>query len=114
MASIREPRDQGTDTAAAPQWLMDAAVARIHEGALPHEMQSRVMAGPGRKQRCCLCGHSIETGDVGYAVDPAPGASLHFHVCCYHAWVKACQAMPRGWRRTASPATHPDRKRSGP
>lgn len=114
MASIRDPRAQATDTAAPPQWLMDAALARIHEGALPRETHSRVMAGPGRKQVCCLCEHTIETGDVGYAVDPPPGAPLHFHVCCYHAWAKACQAMPRTWRKTPSPAPYSDPKRSGP
>lgn len=115
MASIRESGSHPAESAAPPQWLMDAAITRIHEGVLPREMLSRVLAGPGRKQVCSLCDHTIETGDVGYAVEPEPGAPLHFHVCCYRAWAKACNIMLRSVRGTPVPAPRfASQKRSGP
>ena len=116
--SFKDSRTQVTETISPPEWLMDAALMRIHAGALPREQQSKVMAGPGRRQICALCDHPIETGDVGYRVtreSEAEGLYLHFHVCCYRAWVKACGSMPRANRRTPTPAARfPDSKRSGP
>jgi hypothetical protein len=103
MASFRDSRaSNGTDTMSPPQWLMDAAISRIHDGRLPYELQSRVLAGPGRQQTCALCDHAIETGDMGYEISASsePDAQrLHFHVACYRAWVKACSALPRSYRR---------------
>ncbi len=118
MVSIREP-GAGSEAVSPPQWLMEAALTRIHEGALPREQMTRVLAGPGRGHTCGLCDHSIERGDVGYQVAPGaddePDLRLHFHVCCYRAWVKACQALPRSYRRTpATAASFPDPKRSAP
>lgn len=117
MASITESREQASEPVAAPQWLMDAALTRMHQGALPRELFSRVLAGPGRKQVCSLCDYPIEPGDVGYEVRPEnnnrPDTPLNFHVCCYRAWAQACNAMPRAYRRTAAPtAPFPDPKRS--
>jgi len=118
MASFREPGSSSTETVSPPQWLMDAALTRVHEGLLPRELLSKVLAGPGRRQICSLCDHAIEPGDVGYEVAPGssdePVAHLHFHVCCYRAWVKACNAMPRTYRRTPAANPYPDPKRSGP
>src|SRR5690606_41011264 len=81
--SFKDSRAQVTETISPPEWLMDAALMRIHAGALPREQQSRVMAGPGRRQICALCDHPIETGDVGYRVTPEGATEerpyLHFH-----------------------------------
>ena len=115
MASIRESGNPPAESAAPPHWLMEAAITRIHEGALPREMLPRVLAGPGRQQVCSLCDHRIETGDVGYAVEPEPDAPLHFHVSCYRAWAKACTIMLRSIR--SAPVAAPrfaSQKRSGP
>lgn len=115
MASTRESGNHSADSVAPPHWLMEAAITRIHEGALPRQMLSRVLAGPGRKQVCSLCDHRIEPGDMGYAVEPEPDAPLHFHVCCYRAWAKACTIMLRSVRGTPVPASHVvSQKRSGP
>lgn len=119
-ASVKDPHAQVTQTITAPQWLMDVALTRIHSGALPRELQSKVLVGPGRRQICALCDHPVEPGDIGYGVtlNAAAGAQpyLHFHVCCYRAWVKACGSMPRAYnRRMPTPAARfPDSKRSGP
>lgn len=118
MASIRESGASGSEPVSPPQWLMDAALARIHEGALPRELITRVLAGPGRGRTCSLCDYSIEQGDVGYAVAPGaagePDLQLHFHVCCYRAWVKACRALSRSYRRAPEiTASFPDSKRPG-
>lgn len=117
--SFKDSRAPVTETISPPEWLMDAALMRIHAGALPRELQSKVMAGPGRRQICALCDHLIEPGDVNYRVTPdgatAERPYLHFHVCCYRAWVKACGSMPRANRRTPTLAARfPDSKRSGP
>ncbi len=119
MASFRESTTPGAEAVAPPQWLMDAALTRLHEGSLPRELMSKVLAGPGRGQVCSLCDHAIERGDVGYEVAPGsdtePDLHLHFHVCCYRAWVKACNSMPRAYRRASSvQSPYPDPKRSGP
>lgn len=112
MASIREP---DTVDSAAPQWLLDAAMTRIHQGALPRELRSRVLAGSGRAQKCSLCDHTIEPGDVGYTVEAGQDGPLFFHVCCYRAWAKACSAMPRKSRASHGPAVRFDsQKRSDP
>lgn len=102
MASVRETTPGRSEPITPPQWLMDAAITRIHAGHLPRELLSRVIAGPGRGQLCGLCEHSIETGDVGYEVIREDGPDLpplHFHLCCYRAWVKACGLMPRSMAR---------------
>jgi len=113
MASIRAPDTHSADSAAPPQWLLVSAVTRIYEGTLPCQMLPRVLAGPGREQKCSLCGHTIETGDVGYTVEPERDHPLHFHLCCYRAWAKGC-SLARDPRATSGPAVRfGSQKRSG-
>lgn len=100
---MEELRDSSAQHPAAqpPHWLMASATGRIQDGLLPRSHQSKVIAGPGRGQRCALCDHDIVMGDVCYLIATGEGSgstpSLNFHVPCYRAWMAACSALPRAY-----------------